>query len=120
MRIDMKREAELNQRQGLTRRTVLAIVWLFACLIGAYLVTGWLISIGLVDEALVYDTLSIPPNVSLEAVRLASTLLLAFLLQFVTVIVYAMTNPAAKQRSGLPTAAAQAPDYYEYEQRASR
>jgi hypothetical protein len=113
MRIDMKREAEVNERKGLTWRTLLSLVWLFLCLVLAYFATGWLIENGTIDDDLVYGTLSVPPAVNMQMVRLAAILLVVGALQFVAVIFFAMTNPAARVRSGRPTTVAQSVDYYE-------
>jgi len=113
MRIDMKREAEANQRKGLTWRTLLSLIWFVICLILAYFVTGWLVSSGTLDSAFVHGTLSLPPTVNVQIVRVASMLLMVGALQFLVVVIFAMTNPAAKTRTGRPTATAQSYDYYE-------
>ncbi len=113
MRIDMKRAAEANQRKGLTWRTVLASAWLIFCVIFAYFFTGWLVSSQTLSGEVVYGDIGLPSTVSLPVVRLAVTLLLIGVLQFFTVVFFASTNPAAKVRSGRPTATAQSVDYYE-------
>jgi phosphoglycerol transferase MdoB-like AlkP superfamily enzyme len=113
MRIDMKRTAETNQRKGLTGRTVLASAWLILCVISAYFFTGWLVSSQTLSGELVYGNFSIPSTVSLNVVRLVSALLLVGVLQFIAIVFLAATNPAAKVRSGRPTATAQSVDYYE-------
>jgi energy-coupling factor transporter transmembrane protein EcfT len=113
MRIDMKREAEVNQRKGLTWRTVLSLIWFVLCLIFAFFFTGWLIKDGILDKGLIYGTLSLPTELSMEIVRLAAMLILVVGLQFVAVVFFAIITPQARERSGQPTAAAQSVDYYE-------
>ncbi len=113
MRIDMKRQAEVNQRKGLTWRTAVALVWFVLCLVFAYFFTGWLIENGTVDGGLVYGTLSLPPELNMQLVRVVATILIAGMLQFLAVVFFAMTSPAARVRTGRPTATAQSYDYYE-------
>lgn len=62
---------------------------------------------------LIHGDIGIPSTVSLTIVRLAGALLLVGLLQFIAVVFFAATNPAAKVRSGRPTATAQSVDYFE-------
>ena len=113
MRIDMKRAAEVNQRKGLTKRTIAAMVWLLFCLIFAVLFVNWLFSSGTVNDALLYGEFGIPPSVGTTAVRLASVLVLVTVLQFFGIMFFAATNPQARVRSGRPTVKAQSLDYYE-------
>jgi flagellar basal body-associated protein FliL len=113
MRIDMKREAEVNQRKGLTWRTLVSVVWLVICLMVAYFFTGWLIGSGTLNESLIYDTLSLPPGLSLTIVRLLAMVILVVGLQFFAVVLFAMITPEAKEHTGRPTAKAQSLDYYE-------
>jgi len=113
MRIDMKRQAELNQRQGLTWRTLLSVVWLAICLVAAYFFTGWLIDSGALSEGLIYGTLSLPPQLNWMVIRLVTMVVLVVGLQFVAVVFFAMISPHARERSGQPTARAQSLDYYE-------
>ena len=113
MRIDMKRAAVTNQRKGLTWRTVGASIWFVLCLIFAYFFTGWLFSSQTLTDEMIYGEFGLPGDFNLTIVRLFGVFLLVAVLQFVAVIFFAVTNPAAKVRSGQPTANAQAPDYYE-------
>lgn len=113
MRIDMKREGEIQQRKGLTWRTGLAMAWFVLCLVFAYFFTGWLIDSGTINDGLVYGTLSAPPELDMQIVRLLAILIIVGALQFLAVVLFAMTSPAARVRTGEPTATAQAYDYYE-------
>jgi hypothetical protein len=113
MRIDMKRAAEVNERKGLTWRTLLALAWFVCCLIFAHFFTGWLVSNGTLDKGLVHGTLALPPVLNMDLARMIATPLMVGVLQFFAIIFFAMTNPAAKVRSGKPSAIAQSVDYYE-------
>jgi hypothetical protein len=113
MRIDMKREAETNQRRGMTWRTLLASAWFVLCVIFAYFFTGWLINSQTLTGQLVYGNVGLPTEISMPMVRLLVALVLVGLLQFVAVVFFAATNPAARVRSGRPTATAQSIDFYE-------
>jgi hypothetical protein len=113
MRIDMKREAEVNQRRGLTWRALLSLIWLVLCLFAAYFFTGWLIENEILERGLIYGTLSLPSEFSMEIVRLVAMLIMVVGLQFIAVVLFAMITPQARVRSGKPTAVAQSVDYYE-------
>lgn len=113
MRIDMKRQAELNQRKGLSRRTALSIVWFVLCLLCAYFFTGWLVNNGPLDSELILETLSLPPELGVLVVRGVAIILIVGTLQFLAVVVLAMMNPAARARTGQPTATPDSVDYYE-------
>ncbi|HSG15116.1 MAG TPA: hypothetical protein VLE70_02185 [Anaerolineae bacterium] len=113
MRIDMKRAAEVNQRKGLTSRTLAATAWFVSCLIFAFFFVNWLFSSGTLNSAVVYGEFGIPDSVSMNVVRLAGVTLLFGVLQFTAIMFFALTNPQARVRSGRPTARAQSLDYYE-------
>jgi hypothetical protein len=113
MRIDMKRQAELNQRKGLTVRTIVSVLWLALCLVLAYFFTGWLVDNGIFDRGLVYGTLRVPTTINLQVARAGAMVVSVVILQFFAVIFFAMMSPAARKRTGRPTAEAQSVDYYE-------
>ena len=113
MRIDMKRAAEVNQRQGLTKRTVAAMAWFIFCLVFAVMFVNWLFSSGTLNDALLYGEFGIPASIGTTAVRLASVLVLVTVLQFLGIMFFAVTNPQTRMRSGRPTARAQSLDYFE-------
>ena len=113
MRIDMKREAEMNQRKGMTWRTIVAIMWFVVCLVLAYFLTGWLIDSGIVDRGLVYGTFSLPAELDMQIVRAMAIILMVVVLQFFAVVFFAAISPTARVRTGQATATAQSHDYYE-------
>lgn len=112
MLIDMKRAAEVNQRKGLTGRTVVAMTWFAFCLIFSFLFVNWLLASGTMDNAFVYGEVGVPTSVSMDVVRLVSTAMMFGALQFIAIIIFAMISPQARVRPGRPTATAQAPDFY--------
>jgi len=113
MRIDMKRAAEVEQRKGLTWRTLLALVWFVFCVIFAVLFVNWLVSSETLDSGLVHGALAVPPTISMDIIRVTAIALMVGVMQFFAIVFFAATNPAAKVRSGVPTATAQSVDYYE-------
>jgi hypothetical protein len=110
MRLDLKRESEIQQRKGLAKRTVVASAWLVASLVVGFFLTGWLLNSGAIDTAFFYDELSIPETVSLQIIRLILILLVVIVMQFFLIIGFALVSPEARKKTGLPTAEAQSVD----------
>jgi hypothetical protein len=113
MRIEKKREAEMEKRKGLTGRTIIAFLWLVVSFFASYLVASWLFSAEILDTAFFYYDLSIPDTVSETVLRLGVALLIFFAIQFFVLIGYAATSPKAKMRPGTPTTYSPEPDPYE-------
>lgn len=113
MRIDMKRQAEMDKRQGMTKRTVLTVVALLIGFVLAYLLTASLFSRGIINEELVYDQLSLPGELSMGVVRLIVAGLTTFFMWLIILLGFAIASPSARQRSGRPSATSPDPDLYD-------
>ena len=113
MRIDMKRDAETAKRKGLAGRTIFAVTALIVGFGLSYAVTTYLFNSEVLNVNFFYNQLFVPRTVSEGIVRFAVAFVMVFVLQFVSIIAYAVASPEARVRPGTPTAIAQDPDYYE-------
>jgi hypothetical protein len=112
MRIEMKHEAEMEKRKGLTGRTILAVIWLVASYAVSYLIVSWLFAQGYLTLDSLYQNLGIPGNMSEGAVTLGIAFVIFLAIQFVVLIAYAVTSPGAKRRPGVPRLESDDPDPY--------
>ena len=113
MRIEMKREAELQKRKGQTWRTVLAILWLILSFVGAYFLTNWLLAEGYLELGYFYQFFRIPGTVNESTLTLAMSLVVFLGIQFFVLIFLAISSPKAKRKSGIPRVDTDDPDPYE-------
>ena len=113
MRIDMKKDAELAKRKGFAGRTVFAVTALIVGFALSYALTHYLFSNEIVSANFFYNQLFVPRTVSEEIIKFALAFVMVFVLQFFSIIAYALASPQARVRTGTPTAIAQDPDYYE-------
>ena len=113
MRIEMKREAELEKRKGQTWRTIFAIIWLAITFYGAYRIANWLFEEGHLSTATLYQTLRIPSNISENIVILGTAFVIFLIFQFVVLLFYSVFSSSARRKSGVPRADTDDPDPYE-------
>jgi uncharacterized BrkB/YihY/UPF0761 family membrane protein len=113
MRIEKKHEAELEQRKGLTRRTILASVWLIITLSISYLAAGWLMGGDILGLDFFYQEIGIPETFSEVVIQFVVAFVVFLLIQFVVLIGYAVVSPKAKMRTGTPTTYSSEPDPYD-------
>ena len=117
MRIEKKREQELAEREGLTRRTIIQLVWLLISGVFAYFVVQALFDAGVVTMEFFYRDLAVPQSVPEIAIRGALILLIVFIMQFFLIFGYIVASPEGRTRSGKPSAYSRNPDPLENEYR---
>ena len=113
MRIEMKHEAELEKRKGLTWRTILAVLWLLGSFFASYLIAIWLFSEEYLSTASIYRSLMVPANISETVITLGTAFVIFLAIQFIVLILFALASPKAKRRTGVPRAESDDPDPYE-------
>lgn len=111
MWIDKKRQVEIEKRKGLSARTGVVVGVLVIGFVGTYLLTSLLFSSGTLSVDMFYNDLGIPRSIDQNIIHLGLVLLIVIALQFLAVMGFALTNPEARKRSGLPSAVAQDPDF---------
>lgn len=113
MRIEMKHEAELEKRKGLTWRTIVSVVWLFAAFFASYLITLWLFSEEYLTTGHFYQSLQVPTSISETVITIGTAFVIFLAIQFIVLILFALASPNAKRRPGVPRAESDDPDPYE-------
>jgi hypothetical protein len=113
MRIEKKHEAELEQRKGLTKRTILASIWLIISFAISYLAAGWLMGGDILGLDFFYQEIGIPETFSEVVLQIVVALVIFLLIQFVVLIGYAVASPKAKMRTGTPSTYSSEPDPYD-------
>jgi amino acid transporter len=103
MRLDAKREQELEKRKGLTQRTILAIAWLLLCFVVAYFIASWLFDTGAISMNFIRTRLLIPPAVGEDAILAATIFLIVLVMQFFVLVGFAFASPMGRRRPGTPT-----------------
>lgn len=117
MRIEKKREQELAQREGLTKRTLIQVVWLLISGVIAYFIVQALFAGGYININFFYQELSVPPEVPEIAIRGGLVLLIVFVMQFFLIFGYVVASPQGRARSGQPSAYSKNRDPLENEYR---
>jgi ABC-type sugar transport system permease subunit len=100
MRIEHKRELELARRKGLTRRTILAVLWLAICFAAAYFVTEWLFENDIITYNGLYARLFIPRWVDQIFLQIGLMIVLVIIVQFFVLIGYGLLSFAGRRRPG--------------------
>jgi magnesium-transporting ATPase (P-type) len=113
MRIEMKHEAELKKRKGLTWKTLLSVLWLLVAFSASYLIAVWLFSEEYLSTAYIYQNLLVPANISETVITLGTAFVIFLAIQFIVLILFAFASPKAKRRTGVPRADSDNPDPYE-------
>jgi hypothetical protein len=103
MRIEKKHEAELEKRKGLTKRTILASIWLLISFAISYLAAGWLLTGDVLGFDFFYQELGIPETAGEIVVQIGFAAVIFLFIQLVALFGYAVISPKAKIRPGTPT-----------------
>jgi uncharacterized BrkB/YihY/UPF0761 family membrane protein len=113
MRIEMKREAEVAQRKGLTGRTIVAIIWFTIIGIFGFVLANWLFANEILSANFFHSQLFIPDTVDEIFIRIGVTLFIVFVFEFMAIMVFALTSPKARQKTGRARVEAQVPDPFD-------
>lgn len=117
MRIEKKREQELARREGLTRRTIIQVIWLLISGVFAYFIVQALFGAGVITMQFFYQDLAVPADIPEIAIRGALILIIVFIMQFFLIFGYVVASPQGRARSGKPSAYSRNPDPLENEYR---
>lgn len=117
MRIEKKKEQELARRKGMTKRTVIQVIWLLISAAFAYYVVQGLFDGGYITMDFFYRELAIPRNIPEIAIQGALILLIVFIMQFFLIFGYVAASPQGRARSGKPSPYSSNPDPLENEYR---
>lgn len=117
MRIEKKKEQELARRKGLTKRTIIQVLWLLISGVIAYFIVQALFGAEYITMDFFYGDLAIPQEVPEFVIQGALVLLIVFVMQFFLIFGYVAASPQGRERSGKPSAYSRNPDPLENEYR---
>lgn len=103
MRLEKKRQEELNERKGLTGRTIIQFIWLIISFVIAYFLTNVLEAEEIFSYPRLYAILSIPRTVPRWVIQGALMLIVVLIMQFVMFLAFAWTSPEGRRRPGDPS-----------------
>jgi len=110
MRLDAKRERELARRRGFTLRTILAVLWLGLCFVGAYYLVGYLFENEILRFGFFRGQLRIPYEVSDTAIVIGVMVLIVVAINFLVLVVYGLFSSTGRRRPGTPSLYSSDPD----------
>ena len=110
MRLDAKRERELQKRKGFTARTIGAIIWLVICVTAAYFFVKWLFETDILHTGFFYFQLHIPRWVSEEILVAGTVLVIVMIINFFVLIGFALVSPIGRRKPGTPSMYSSDPD----------
>lgn len=104
MRLEKKREAELAERKGAGKRTMLMLGWLAISGVAAYFLASYMFSSGILTYRELYNQLSLSPNdVPPWAVLGGVIVVLVIVFQFFVMVGFFIASPEGRRRTGDPS-----------------
>jgi hypothetical protein len=109
-RLDVKRNDEIQRRQGATVRTIISTIWLGLSFVGAYFLIQYLDSSGALTYNMIYSRLFIPRSIPEWVIQGALMLIVVMISQFALVAGFAFATPIGRTRPGTPSMLSRNPD----------
>lgn len=103
MRLEKKKQEELNKRKGLTGRTIAMVIWLIISFAVAYFLVEYLFSGGHLTESLYYEELLIPDSVPLLGLKLITMFGIVVAMQIIFYLGFFFASPEGRRRTGDPS-----------------
>ena len=103
MRLEKREKEQLEERKGLTVKTVIQLIWLAISFGIAYLLVNSLVEAGVFSYAELYAQLSIPDSIPQWAIQGALMLVMVILMQFILLLAFAFASPEGRRRTGDPS-----------------
>ena len=103
MRIEKKKEEELAERKGLTKRTIAQFIWLGLSFVLGYFLAKYLFDSGILTPSLFYVQLFIPRAVPEWGLLAMTTIAIVIVLQIIFAIGFILASPEGWRRTGDPS-----------------
>ncbi len=103
MRIEKKKDEELAERKGLTKRTIAQIIWLGLSFVLGYFLAKYLFDSGILTPSLFYVQLFIPRSVPEWGLVLMTAVAIVIVLQVMFAIGFILASPEGRRRTGDPS-----------------
>ncbi len=112
MRLEKKREEELDKRRGSAGKTVVQLIWLVISFVIAYFLTNYLFEQEVITYGMVYRV-GIPRSIPEWVILLTLMFVVVVAMQFFLFIGYAFANPEGRRRTGDATLRSSEKDPYD-------
>lgn len=105
MRLERKKDEEIAQRQGMTKKTLIQIVWLVISGIVAYFLINFLLESEEINFSYntLYTQLFIPRAVPEWALLAGMIIVFVLVMQIFLVLGFVIASPEGRRKSGQPT-----------------
>ena len=113
MRLEKKREEELERRKGSTGKTIIQFVWLLISFVIAYFVVKYIFDTGYLTYNMIYGV-GIPRSIPTIVITGVLMLVVVVIMQFFLFIGFMFANPEGRRRTGDPTLKSKTKDPYDY------
>ncbi|HFQ93767.1 MAG TPA: hypothetical protein ENK32_07140 [Anaerolineae bacterium] len=113
MRIEKKKDEELAQRKGLTKRTIAQVIWLGLSFVLGYFLAKYLFDSGVLTPSLFYVQLFIPRSVPEWGLLAMTTIAIVIVLQVMFGIGFILASPEGRRRTGDPSLQSRHKDPYD-------
>lgn len=115
MRLEKKREEELERRKGTTGKTIIQFIWLLISFAIAYFLIDLIINAGYISYNMIYGV-GIPRTIPAIAIKIVLMFFVVVVMQFFLFIGFMFANPEGRRRTGDPTLKSKTKDPYDYGQ----
>ncbi len=115
MRLEKKREEELERRKGTAGKTIIQFIWLGISFVIAYFVIDMIINAGYISYNMIYGV-GIPRAIPPIAIKIVLMFFVVVVMQFFLFIGFMIANPEGRRRTGDPTLRSKSKDPYDYGQ----
>ncbi|MEJ2747145.1 MAG: hypothetical protein P8183_04400 [Anaerolineae bacterium] len=113
MRLEKKREEELERRKGTAGKTIIQIIWLLISFVVAYFVVKYVFDAGYLTYNMIY-AVGIPRSIPSIVIMLVIMFFIVVAMQFFILIGFMIANPEGRRRTGDPTLKSHTKDPYDY------
>ncbi len=101
MRLEQKRDEEINKRKGLTGRTIVMVIWLGISIAIAYFLTEYLQNEGYLDiNNLMYNQIGLPRSIPEWAAQLIIMFGIVVVFQIIFWLGFIWFTPEGRRRTG--------------------
>lgn len=101
MRLEQKRDEEINRRKGLTGRTIVMVIWLGISFVIAYFLTEYMVSEGYLDiNNLMYNQIGLPRSIPEWGAQLMIMFGIVIVFQIIFWLGFIWFTPEGRRRTG--------------------
>ena len=113
MRLEKKREEELERRKGTAGKTIIQFIWLLISFAIAYFVIDLIINAGYISYNMIYGV-GIPRTIPPIAIKLVLMFVIVVVMQFFLFVGFMFATPEGRRRTGDPTLKSKTKDPLDY------